>query len=149
MLTLEAAIKSIEDKLDSLPQEWHEDGIPTFENLHLSGGHLVPYITVSYGDIIQGIDKSMAGARGHAHDFPVRMFAVAPTAKIARQIRVKLTDVFTGFSPDHCGQMQKRGGGGMFTMVDGSDVIVAYVAPVMFRTSLTLFEVPDPTPPAP
>lgn len=142
MLTLDAAITSIETQLNTLPQPWYEEGVPTYENVKLSGGNLIPYITVQYGDIIQGRDKNMGGTRGDAHDFPVRMFTVAPTAKIARQLRTKLTDVFTGFKPDYCGEMQKRGGGGMFTMTDDNDVIVAYVAPVMFRTSLTLFEVP-------
>jgi hypothetical protein len=138
--SLDAAISSIQTKLDSLPQPWYEDGIPEYENLHLSGGNLVPYIVVSYGDISEGFDKSMAGARGNAHDLPVRFYAVAPTAKIARQIRTKLIDVFTGFKPDHCGELRKRGIGGTFTMADDNGAIVAYVATASFRTSLTLFD---------
>lgn len=146
MLTLDAAIASIEDELDNLVQSWYEDGIPTFSTLKFSGGKLEPYIVVSYGDLIQGFDRSMAGTRGDAHDFPVRFMAVAPSAKIARQLRVKLTDMFTGFSPDYCGELKKRGGGGIFTVINDNDAVVAYAAPVSFRTSLTLFEVPDPTP---
>lgn len=141
MLTLDAAITSIETTLDGLPQAWYEDGIPTYDNLHLSGGVLKPYIVVSYGDIIQQGSRNFSGTRGDDHVLPVRFMAVAPTAKIARQIRVKLTDAFTGFSPDYCGELVKRGGGGTFTVINPNDVIVAYVAPVNFRTSLTLFEV--------
>lgn len=148
-LTLEDAIASIETELDDLPQSWYEDGIPTYDNLHLTGGVLKPYIVVSYGDIIQQGSRNFAGTRGDDHVLPVRFMAVAPTAKIARQLRVKLTDVFTGFEPDYCGQLVKRGGGGTFTVISPNDAIVAYVAPVNFRTSLTLFEVAQPTPPAP
>jgi hypothetical protein len=138
--SLDAAIASIETQLNTLTGfTWYEDGIPTYENLHLSGGILKPYIVVSYGDISEGFDKSMAGARGNAHDLPVRFYAVAPTAKIARQVRGKLTDKFTGFMPAHCAELRKRGGGGLFTMVDNNGAIVAYVATVSFRTSLTLF----------
>lgn len=146
MLTLDAAITSIETTLGGLPQAWYEDGIPTYDNLHLSGGVLKPYIVVSYGDIIQQGSRNFAGTRGDDHVFPVRFMAVAPTAKIARQLRVKLTDVFTGFSPSYCGELVKRGGGGTFTVISPNDAIVAYVAPINFRTSLTLFEVAQPTP---
>lgn len=139
-LTLEDAIASIESELDALPQSWYEDGIPTYENLRLSGGILKPYFIVSYGDLIQQGSRAVAGTRGDDHVFPVRFMVVAPTAKIARQLRVKLTDVFTGFSPDHCGELVKRGGGGTFTVIAPNDAIVAYVAPVNFRTTLTLFE---------
>lgn len=140
-LTLEAAIKSITDELDDLPQDWYEEGVPEFSSLHLTGGVLKPYFVVQFADIIQGFGRSMAGTRGDDHDFPVRFMAVAPTAKIARQLRVKLTDVFTGFQPDYCGEMVKRGGGGLFTVTNDNGAIVAYVAPVGFRTSLTLFDV--------
>lgn len=140
-LTLDAAIASIETKLNTFPQSWYEEGVPTYQSLHLSGGVLKPYFVVQYGDLVQGINKSMAGTRGDAHDLPVRIIGVAPTAKIARRLRNKAIDEFTGFSPDYCGEMQKRGGGGVFTVTDPSDVIVAYLAPAMFRTSLTLFDV--------
>lgn len=139
-LTLETAIQSIETVLDGLPQDWYEDGIPTFDTLHMSGGILKPYFVVSYGDLIQQGSRNFAGTRGDDHVLPIRFMAVAPTAKIARQLRIKLTDVFTGFSPEYCGEMVKRGGGGTFTVVNDNDVVVAYVAPVNFRTSLTLFE---------
>lgn len=141
MLTLEAAIQSVLDELDALPQDWYEEGIPEFENLHFVGGALKPYSVVSFGDLTQGFGRSFAGTRGDDHDFPVRFMAVAPTAKIARQLRTKLTDVFTGFTPDYCGELVKRGGGGLFTVTNGNGSAVAYVAPVGFRTSLTLFEV--------
>jgi hypothetical protein len=140
-LSLNAAIGSIETQLNTFAEDWYEDGIPTYSTLKKRGGNVVPYIVVSYGDLVQGRDRAVAGTRGDAHDFSVRFMAVAPTAKMARQLRTRLTDKFTGFSPDHCGQMMKRGGGGIFTMTDNNDAVVAYVAPVNFRTSLTLFEV--------
>jgi hypothetical protein len=147
MLTLDAAIESIEDVLDSqFVQDWYEEGIPSFESLHFKNGNLMPYICVQYADLVQGIDRAMAGTRGDAHDFPVRFIAVSSSAKVSRQIRNKLIDKFTGFSPDYCGEMVKRGGGGAHTVVDDNGAVVAYIAPAMFRTSLTLFEVPDPTP---
>lgn len=144
MLTLEAAIDSITDKLTadfSPAQAWYEEGIPSFESLHYVNSTLKPYIVVQFGDLIQGFGRSFAGTRGDDHDFPIRFAAVAPTAKIARQLRVKLTDEFTGFAPDYCGEMVKRGGGGIFTVTNDNGAAVAYVAPVGFRTSLTLFEV--------
>lgn len=141
MLTLEAAIQSVLDELDTLPQDWHEEGIPEFDNLHYVAGVLKPYFVVSFGDITQGFGRSFAGTRGDDHDLPVRFMAVAPTAKIARQLRTKITDVFTGFAPDYCGELVKRGGGGLFTVTNDNGAVVAYVAPIGFRTSLTLFEV--------
>jgi hypothetical protein len=142
-LTLEAAIESITSKIDTdFVQDWHEDGIPEFDSLKFKGGVLEPYIIVQFSDIVQGVGRSFAGTRGDDYDFPVRFMAVAPTAKIARQLRVKLTDKFTGFQPSYCAEMMKRGGGGLFTVTSDSGAVVAYVAPVYFRTSLTLFEIP-------
>lgn len=141
MLTLEAAIDSVLDALEGLPQDYYEEGIPTYDNLHYVAGVLKPYFVVSFGDITQGFGRSFAGTRGDDHDLPVRFMAVAPTAKIARQLRTKITDVFTGFAPDYCGELVKRGGGGLFTVTNDNGAVVAYVAPIGFRTSLTLFEV--------
>lgn len=142
MLTLEAAIESITDKIEAdFAEKWYEDGIPDFESLKYSGSVLKPYIVVQFADIVQGFGRSFAGTRGDDHDFPVRFQVVAPTAAIARMLRVKLTDKFTGFKPDYCGEMVKRGGGGLFTITNANNAVVAYVAPVSFRTSLTLFEV--------
>lgn len=137
-VTIGDAIESIESVLDGLPQDWYEEGVPTFETLHMTGGILQPYFVVSYGDVIQQGSTAFAGTRGDDHVLPVRFMAVAPTAKIARQLRVKLTDVFTGFTPDYCGEMTKRGGGGTYTVTNANDVIVAYVAPVNFRTTINL-----------
>lgn len=144
MLTLEAAIDSVLTKLEALPLDHYEDGIPEFGNLRYKNGVLVSYYVVSFGDITQGFGRSFAGTRGDDHDFPVRFFCVAPKATDARKMRTKITDEFTGFAPDYCGELVKRGGGGQFTVTNDNGATVAYVAPVMFRTSLTLFEVPDP-----
>lgn len=144
MLTLEAAIDSVITQLDTLPFPNYEDGIPEFSNLHYSGGSLKPYYVVAFGDITQGFGRSFAGTRGDDHDLPVRFFCVAPRAADARKMRTQITDEFTGFTPDYCGELVKRGGGGMFTVTNDNGATVAYVAPVMFRTSLTLFEVVGP-----
>lgn len=147
MLTLDAAINSITAKLESdFTQDWYEDGIPSYESLKMSGGKLVPYIVVQFADLVQGIGRSFAGTRGDDHDFPIRFYAVADTGKKARQIRTKLIDKFTGFHPAYSAEMMKRGGGGLFTITDSNGAVVAYIAPTSFRTSLTLFEIPDPTP---
>ena len=140
-ITLNDAIESIEDHLGNLPQPWYEDGIPTYETLKMSGGVVKPYFLVSYGDILQQGSRAFSGTRGDDHTVPVRFMAVAPTAKIARQLRVKLTDHFLGFAPDYCGEMTKRGAGGTYTITDANDEIVAYVALVNFRVTLNVFEV--------
>ena len=146
MLTLEAAINSITSKIETdFPTEaWYEEGIPTFDTLHVKAGKLQPYIVVQFADIVQGYGRSFAGTRGDDYDFPIRFAVVADTAENARNGRIAITDKFTGFQPDYCAEMMKRGGGGMFTVTSDSGAVVAYVAPVNFRTSLTLYEVPDP-----
>lgn len=124
-------------------QQVYEGGVPTAETLIRNGDELDPYIVVDFGDLSRGRGSSFAGPRGDDYMLPVRLIAVAHNTTIARQLRTKGTDSLLGYTPIYAGPMHKRPGGGTFVVTDDNGSAVAYLAPSMFHTTVTLLDIGD------
>lgn len=142
-LSLSLIQQQIDTKLSTdFAQPVYDTGVPTSANLVRVNGMLDPYLVRTFSDIGQGSTTSFAGARGDDYVQPVNFMAVAPTSAIAEQLRIKLVDRFLGYSPQYAGEMNKRRGGGTFTVQSEAGAVEAYVAVVSFVCTVQILELP-------
>lgn len=144
MLSLETIQEDVLARLDAqLVQPVHETGIPDSQSvIRGTNGKVIPYIAVQFGDLQRGITHSMAGVRGDDYYTPVYLQAIAPTAKIARQLANKIIDVMLGYQPEYGGQIRSRPGGGQFYIQTSTGATEAFVSPVSFQLTVQILDLP-------
>lgn len=100
--------------------------------LRNAAGAIDPYIAIQFGDLQQGVARSMIGPRGDDYILPMYFQCIAPTPALARKIQNKLLDVMLGAQFPWAGNVRKRPGGGMFSTTNSSAATEAYTMPSSF-----------------
>lgn len=110
-----------------------EQGIPDTYTVRRNGvGAIEPYIAIQFGDLQNARGKSMVGPRGHDYTLPIYIQCIAPKVSIARGLHNKVLDVLLGEGFPWSGNIEKRAGGGMFTMTNSNSATEAYTFPASF-----------------
>lgn len=121
----------------NLAQNVIRGGFPEPEDVVYQNGALIPYVIARFSDMAQGGGRSFIGARGDQYYLIVDFLCVASQPIVAEQVQSQLVDVMLGYNPLSFGELNKRPGGGGYTITDESRPLV-YVAPAAFRMSFNL-----------
>lgn len=141
-ISLTAIQADIANKLnDDFVQPIHNTGIPTAQNLIRVNGKVDPYLVYVFSDLGRGFSTNFAGSRGDDYIQPVNIMAVVPTAALADQFRNRIVDKMLGYRPQYAGQLNKRPGGGTFTVQNEAGGVEAYVAMVAFTCTVQILDV--------
>lgn len=145
MTTEELIQEAILTALDSaLAQEVVEQAIPDAQTVKRdSSGNIKPYVAIQFGDLQQGVGRSFAGPRGDDYILPVYVQAVAPTAKIARQIINKVRNVMLGADYPWSGNVRKRSGGMLYPINASNSATEAFVSPASFGVVMQFGDLAD------
>lgn len=111
-----------------------EQGIPDIDTVRRNAttGKIEPYIAIQFGDLQNARGKSMIGPRGHDYTLPIYTQCIAAKVGDARALQNKVLNVLLGAGFPWSGSMEKRPGGGMFTMTNSNSATEAYTFPASF-----------------
>lgn len=134
---------SIITKLDAeFAQPIHNTGIPNAQNLVRVNGKVDPYLVYTFSDLGRGLTTNFSGSRGDDYTQPVNIMAVTPTAALADEFRIRIIDKMLGYRPQYAGQLNKRPGGGTFTVQNEQGGTEAFVAMVSFVCTVQILDLP-------
>lgn len=110
-----------------------EQAVPNTKTvLRDSKGKVLSYLSFQFGDLSEGSTHSMVGAEGDDYRIPVYIQAISGDAKKARRIARKAIRTLLGLSFPWSGEIRKRPGGGMWSVVQSDGATEAYMFPASF-----------------
>lgn len=118
-----------------------EQAVPDAQTvLRNADGTVKPYVSYQFGDLqrLYGGARGLIGVRHDDYELPIRIQAQAPDAKMASDMADHVLDVALGFSSDYTGEVRKRPGGGMFSIVNTNGATECYTFPVSFAVTLQM-----------
>lgn len=123
-----------------MAQPVYETAIPEYATLKRNDkGHVVPYIALQFGDLVDAYSETFAGAETGDFWLPIQLQAVSGDATISRKIANKLIRVMLGWNEKYGGQVRKRMGGRQAPVQNADGATAAYVNPTSFGVRIQLF----------
>lgn len=110
-----------------------EQAVPNINTIKRdAAGKVVPYIAYQFGDLQEGTSHSMVGPEGDDYRIPVYVQCVSGDAREARRFANKIVTLLLGATFPWAGQVRKRPGGGMWSLVTSDPATEAYQFPASF-----------------
>lgn len=134
-LSIETVQQGVLDLLDAaIAQPIYEQSIPDINTVRRNETtrKIDPYVAIQFGDLQQGRRYNMATPMGDDYILPIYTQAIAPTAKVARQINNRVVMALLAQSLPWAGSIRKRSGGNMWPLVNSNAATEAYSAPASF-----------------
>ena len=115
-----------------------EQSIPDIQTVPRRNGQIVPVYTVQIGMPIPQGATSMVGPWGDDHSLSVYVQAIAPSAKIARQMANRMDELFLGSLFEWSGNVRKYAEGYPFPITTSTGSTEAYQTPTAYRVPVQL-----------
>jgi len=148
MLNIESLRQEIMSTLNSgTSLTVYRGGVPTTETIRYQNGKLIPYAVCNFSEVIPGRDRSFIGSRGDGYVFVFRVYVIAKDVEIAENWQSRIDDLMIGFAPTNSGEINKRFGGGVYTMYNERGGIEAFTTAATYNFQMQLMQQPDPVPP--
>lgn len=144
MLNIESLRNEIIDLLNDYSNlTVYRGGVPTTETIKYENGNLIPYAVCNFSEVIPGNDRSFLGARGDGYVFVFRIYVIAKDVAIAENWQSRFDDLLIGFTPEYSGEINKRFGGGVYTMYNERGGIEAFATAGTYNFQMQLITQPD------
>lgn len=124
---------------NSITQMVVEQGIPDPQTvLRDSNGNVQVYVAIQFGDFQRTYTgQAVAGVRHDDYEIPIYIQVIAPAPKIGRKLAGgKIADAMLGFSTGGTGEVRKREGGGMWTLISSNSATPAYMFPSSYAVTV-------------
>lgn len=136
---------SLQDSLlthlrDKLSVDVFEVAIPDWDTLKSNkAGEFYPYVGVQLQMPLHARGETFAGVWSADYDLPVDLQAVAPTAKMSRELANLVYEAVLGFSVEHGGGFKPRFGGAVLPLQSNDGTVQAFITPMSFVVRAQLF----------
>jgi hypothetical protein len=117
-------------KLNELPQDVYDDGVPEETKLRFStDGILLPYIIVEHTGLT-ATDMPISGVKNAAGTASVTVLCIGPNQRSSRQVSGLVREKLTGFKATGSGELTPSLA--PYTYVDGNARPIRYITEVSF-----------------
>lgn len=127
----------------ALVDEVYEQAVPDAQSvLRNSDGTVKPYIAFQFGDLqrMYGGARGLSGVRNDDYELPIRFQALAPDPAMASDMADGIIDKILGYTSEQTGEVRKRPGGGMFSIVNTNGATECYTFPVSYAVTVQMLE---------